>query len=65
MTKWLRFLLFFNFFENPKKNMTFYIFWEVAHVFSNTDWLDWVGLAPPSNSKIFPKKIVYKLKYRY
>ena len=33
MTKWLRFLRFF---ENPK-NMTFYVIWDVAHVLSNTE----------------------------
>ena len=35
MTKWLRFYVFNVFFENPN-NMTFYVFWDVAHVFSNT-----------------------------
>ena len=36
MTNWLRFFTFFNvFFESPK-NVTFYVFWDVAHVFSNT-----------------------------
>jgi len=34
MTKWLR---FWTFFENPKRWL-FTIFWDVAHIFSNTDW---------------------------
>jgi len=30
------FVHFFTFFQNPKKNITFYVFSEAAHVFSNT-----------------------------
>jgi len=35
MTKWLRFLRFYVFLKS--KNMTFYVFWEVAHVFSKSE----------------------------
>jgi len=36
VTEWLRFFTFFFTFFKSKKNMTFYAFWDAAHVFSNT-----------------------------
>ena len=61
MTKWLRFNVFSVFFWKSK-NMTFYVFRDVAHVFSNTGDCSW--RRPHSVKRIKISKYIYIKKCR-